>query len=292
MPLNKQTHFVREKFTQILFGNKTIEFMYNQVMKYVFLLTVILFSGCAMQTVESQTKKDEKPIVQTKAKQPVLVELFTSEGCSSCPPADKTLAMLRSEQAYANAEIITLAFHVDYWDRLGWKDEFSSKLFTQRQESYTNALQTDGSYTPQMVVDGRNEFVGSNLAKISLAMNAAPKNEKGKIELESTKETSLKLKISELPTHKESTVFVAIAEDNLFTDVKRGENGGRKLEHDSVVRELKSIGSITSEQNSFEIETQPQFDAKWKRKDLRIVVFVQENTSRKVIAVGQTQVVR
>jgi hypothetical protein len=256
-------------------------------MKYTFLLVVILFSGCAMQTVESQSKKDEKPIVQTKSKQPVLVELFTSEGCSSCPPADKTLAMLRSEQAYANAEIITLAFHVDYWDRLGWKDEFSSKLFTQRQENYTNALQTDGSYTPQMVVDGTNEFVGSNLAKISIAMNAAPKNEKGKIELESTKETSLKLKISELPTHKESTVFVAIAEDNLFTDVKRGENGGRKLEHDSVVRELKSIGSITSEQNSFEIETQPQFDAKWKRKDLRIVVFVQENTSRKVIAVGQ-----
>jgi hypothetical protein len=267
--------------------------MYNQSMKYTFILLVaVLFSGCAMQTVESQTKKDEKPIAQVKNKQPVLVELFTSEGCSSCPPADKALAMLRSEQPYANAEIITLAFHVDYWDRLGWKDDFSSKFFTQRQENYADSLQSDGSYTPQMIVDGRNEFVGSNLAKISLAMNAAPKNEKGKIELDFTKESNLKIKFSELPAHKDASINVAIAEDNLSTDVKRGENGGRKLEHDSVVRELKSIGSITSDQKSFEIETQLEFNAKWKRKDLRIVVFAQENASRKVIAVGQKSVIR
>lgn len=194
---------------------------------------------------------------------------------------------MRKEQAYATAEIITLAFHVDYWNNLGWKDEFSSKFFTQRQENYADVLQTGGSYTPQMVVDGTNEFVGSNLAKISLAMNAAPKNEKGKIELILEKETTLKLKISELPTHEAASINVAIAEDNLSTEVKRGENGGRKLEHDSVVRELKSVGSITSDQKSFDIEIQPQFDAKWKRKDLRIVVFVQENASRKVIAVGQ-----
>jgi hypothetical protein len=258
-------------------------------MKYtLFLLVVTLFSGCAMQTVESQSKKiDEKTVVQAKAKQPVLVELFTSEGCSSCPSADKVLASLRKEQAYANAEIVTLAFHVDYWNYLGWKDEFSSKVFSQRQENYSDALQLNGSYTPQMVVDGTNEFVGSNLAKISLAMNAAPKNEKGQIELNLEKETNLKLKISDLPTHETASVIVAIAEDNLSTEVKRGENGGRKLEHDAVVRELKSVGSITGNQKSFEIETQLQFDAKWKRKDLRIVVFVQENKSRKVIAVGQ-----
>jgi hypothetical protein len=197
------------------------------------------------------------------------------------------LASLRKEQAYANAEIVTLAFHVDYWNYLGWKDEFSSKFFSQRQENYSDALQLNGSYTPQMVVDGTNEFVGSNLAKISLAMNAAPKNEKGQIELNLEKETNLKLKISDLPTHETASVIVAIAEDNLSTEVKRGENGGRKLEHDAVVRELKSVGSITGNQKSFEIETQLQFDAKWKRKDLRIVVFVQENKSRKVIAVGQ-----
>jgi hypothetical protein len=258
-------------------------------MKYAFLLVVILFSGCAMQTVESQIKKnDDKQIVQTKIKQPVLVELFTSEGCSSCPPADKSLAILRSEQAYPNAEIITLAFHVDYWNRLGWKDDFSSELFTKRQENYADALQTGGSYTPQMVVDGRNEFVGSNLAKISLAMNAAPKNEKGKIQLEILENSNLKFNISELPAHEKSTVFVAIAEDNLSTDVKSGENGGRKLEHDSVVRELTAIAAITPEQKGFEMEKKNELNPNWKRKDLRIVVFVQENVSRKVIAVGQT----
>ncbi len=262
-------------------------------MKYLIIfLTFLTFSACSLQTVESQSKQNDKQLVQSKTRQPVLVELFTSEGCSSCPPADKALAILHSEQAYPNAEIITLAFHVDYWNRLGWKDDFSSEFFTQRQETYADALQSGGSYTPQMVVDGRNEFVGSNLAKISLAMNAATKYDKGKITVEMTKETATKISISELPKHEPATVFVAIAEDNLSTNVKSGENGGRKLEHDSVVRELKSIGSITAEQNNFEIETTPQFNAKWKREDLRIVVFVQENSSRKVLAVGQFSDIR
>ncbi|MCU1263294.1 MAG: hypothetical protein JWO80_6179, partial [Bryobacterales bacterium] len=93
---------------------------------------------------------------------PVVVELFTSEGCSSCPPADKLLAEIERAQPVANAQVLVLSEHVDYWNRLGWRDPFSSVQFSQRQSDYSAAFQKDGVYTPQMVVDGRAEFVGSN----------------------------------------------------------------------------------------------------------------------------------
>src|SRR5436190_23170457 len=106
---------------------------------------------------------------------PVLVELFTSEGCSSCPPADTLLTRLAAEKTAGGAEIVTLAFHVDYWDRLGWKDRFSSAAFTERQNRYAAAWNTDRVYTPQAVVDGRVEFIGTdaNRALEALAASAA-----------------------------------------------------------------------------------------------------------------------
>ncbi len=117
-----------------------------------------------------------------KKKPPVLVELFTSEGCSSCPPADRVLIRLEKEQPNKEAEIITLALHVDYWDRLGWKDEFSSPLFSQRQTVYAQRLNLDSTYTPQMIVDGRIQFVGSNLGEAGKAITEAAKSPKANIE--------------------------------------------------------------------------------------------------------------
>jgi hypothetical protein len=258
-------------------------------MKSVILfLACVLFAACSMQKVESQKLiEDQKTKTENQtAKQPVLVELFTSEGCSSCPPADRALAFLEKEQPYPQVEIITLALHVDYWNYLGWKDEFSTRLFTQRQELYAEKLKIDSSYTPQMIVDGKTQFVGSDSGKAAAAITEAAKVQKGKIEIVKNND-KLTVKITDLPVHENSNVFLAFAEDNLVSNVARGENSGKKLEHQSVVRELKSIGTLNPQDKSAEIETILQFNQNWKRENLKIVVFVQENDSRKILGVGR-----
>src|SRR5579862_9025194 len=109
---------------------------------------------------------------------PVLLELFTSEGCSSCPPADRLLETLDQKQPVAAADLIVLSEHVDYWDRLGWKDPYSSSLYTARQQEYTNKYNLDGVYTPQLVVDGRYGLVGSDGREVSSAIQKAIREQK------------------------------------------------------------------------------------------------------------------
>lgn len=240
-----------------------------------------------MQKVESQKlSEDQKPKNENQSKHPVLVELFTSEGCSTCPPADKMLAFLEKQQPATKAEIITLALHVDYWDYLGWKDEFSSPLFSRRQELYGQKFKLDSIYTPQMIVDGETEFVGNEPGKAVETVIKAVKTQKGIVELVRENE-KLKINIKDFPAHAESTVYLAIAEDNLSNRIKRGENAGQKLEHVSVARELKSIGLIDAKTNMFETETALTIQPNWETKNLKIIVFVQENESRKILAVNR-----
>ncbi|MGH9818725.1 MAG: DUF1223 domain-containing protein, partial [Pyrinomonadaceae bacterium] len=121
----------------------------------------MMISNCRPESAASNldVAQESHPPVPALSKQPVLVELFTSEGCSSCPPADRGLTLLEKQQPVNNADAVTLEFHVDYWDGPSWKDAFSSAMFTHRQEDYTTALANGSNYTPQMVVDGRSEFV-------------------------------------------------------------------------------------------------------------------------------------
>lgn len=236
----------------------------------------------AQQTGKTQpdapVKSDKKTLV--------LVELFTSQGCASCPPADVNLARIEKDQPIAEAEIITLSLHVDYWNSLGWKDEYSSPLYSRRQQLYSQALKLDSNYTPQMIVDGRAEFVGSNQEKTIKAIREAAKNQKASVEILQNAD-QLKIKLSDLPAHENATVFLAVAEDNLASNIKRGENSGRKLEYTSVVREMNSVGMLAAEQKTLEMETVLRVQPNWKRENLKIVVFVQENASRKILGVSR-----
>lgn len=220
-----------------------------------------------------------------KRKSSVLVELFTSEGCSSCPPADKNLADL-AKRSNGDVEIITLGMHVDYWNNLGWTDSFSAAKYSQRQSFYSNTFNLNGVYTPQMVVDGRYQFVGGNSDEANKAIEGSIKAAKGNIDL-STAENKLKVNISDLPEHTSANVFLAIAENNLSTDVKRGENSGHVLSHTSVVRELRTIGTVNAADKNYTTETALQIPANWKKENIKLVVFVQVESTSKIIGVNQ-----
>lgn len=264
-------------------------------MREIFIIGLLtVFSGFFACSLQSDTAIADAAQIETQAaetnksknKSPVLVELYTSQGCSSCPPADRILTRLEKEQPNSNAEIITLSLHVDYWNSLGWKDPFSSPLFSRRQDIYGAKFQIGSIYTPQMVVDGQTQFVGNNLEAANKAITENAKNKKATIEL-SDKDSNLKIKISDLAQHANATVFLAIAESNLASNVGRGENSGKRLEHTSVVRELKSIGMLLPEQKDFNAEIAVPLQPNWKKENVKFVVFVQENESRKILGVNR-----
>jgi hypothetical protein len=267
------------------------EISYSSDMQYRFLVGIVFLtifvSACPMQLASDPDRQQQAETV-VNARQPVLVELFTSEGCSSCPPADKNLTFLEKQQPVTKADIITLAFHVDYWDQLGWKDRFSSPLFSQRQNEYTQALKLESSYTPQMIVDGRAEFVGSNSGQASSEILKATENSKARVEI-AVDAGHVKVVISDMPAHKDSTVFAAIAEDGISSRVERGENSGMTLEHVSVVRELKALGSMRASDSKFDGTLDVPANKDWKPENVKVVVFVQENGSRRIIGVDRSK---
>lgn len=168
------------------------------------------------------------------ARAPILVELFTSEGCSSCPPADRLLQQL-------DPQTVVLSEHVDYWDHLGWKDEFSSHAFTQRQEDYVRQLHLEGPYTPEMVVDGTVEFIGSDTARARQEISKAAQRPKAAVRIHKTA-TGLQVDITDAP--HSGTVLLALADNTAQSQVSAGENKGRKLEYVAVVHRLRKLGSV------------------------------------------------
>ena len=253
-------------------------------------LALSVFSGCSIQTAESHSS-EEMPVISidSKTRQPVLVELFTSEGCSSCPSADRQLTLLETQQPVSGAEVITLAFHVDYWDRLGWKDAYSSAKFSERQNQYVQRMKLDSSYTPQMVVDGQAEFVGSNGGRAADAIARAADNPKAAVAIKLAGGNA-EIEILALPTHEAATVYLAVAEDGIVTDVKSGENGGKKLPHISVVRTLDIVGQLVPSDTEFKASVKPSTTGPdWKKEKLKYIVFVQENVSGRVIAIGKVK---
>ncbi len=224
------------------------------------------------------------------ARTPILVELFTSEGCSSCPSADKLLANLASTQPIDGAEIIALEEHVDYWDRIGWKDPFSSAQFTQRQTDYSTHFHLDSVYTPQAVVDGDWEFVGSDKGDAVDAIMEAAARPKFGVQLQVTQEdpaqVHLTVSIDKAPARNDAMhVVLAVTEDDLKVDVNSGENSGRNLVHHGVVRRLVPLGKIRGK-TSFTTQVNVPLDRRWHRKNLRLVAFVQSEMTSRIVGVG------
>jgi hypothetical protein len=227
-------------------------------------IALLLPAGVSGQT--------DKPAPARKA---VLVELFTSEGCSSCPPADEFLGRLRQVKLANGTEILPLGLHVDYWNHQGWVDRFSSSAYTERQRVYTEKLHTAEAYTPQMVVDGATQFNGSDVASARKAIaQAAARPQLADVRITPAAEDKVQVIIAASPKTS-GEVLLALTEDNLMTKVKAGENDKRELHHAAVVRELRVLGRLKN--GAFEAAGVPlKIKQDWKRADMRVVVFVQE----------------
>ena len=220
------------------------------------------------------------PIAEAAGPVPILVELFTSEGCSSCPPADAVLARLVREQPVRDVEIVALSEHVDYWDSLGWRDPYSSPVFTDRQEAYASRVGGGRIYTPQLVVDGRSDVIGSDERAARSAAAAAAAAPHGTISARRQGKT-LHLEAA-LPAHSGADVLVAAVDDPPAARVARGENAGRTLSHVRVVRQLLRVGRTEGSAWSADVE----LDA--RASGLRLVAFVQERASGRVLASGSS----
>ena len=195
---------------------------------------------------------------------PVFVELFTSEGCSSCPPADQLLQQIDSR-------VIVLSEHVDYWNHDGWADPFSSSELTARQQAYSRRFHIDGPYTPEMVVDGAAEFTGSDAARLSRELTAAAQRPKAAVKLERT-DSGVQVKVERAPAN--DAVFLAIADESDESSVSAGENRGRRLRHVAVARGMRKIGKVEQD-GGF----QRQIGMARKTRGQRVIVFVQEGDS-------------
>ncbi|MCH8203935.1 MAG: DUF1223 domain-containing protein [Candidatus Hydrogenedentes bacterium] len=221
-----------------------------------------------------------------RARSGVLVELFTSQGCASCPPADRFLSELKDRDG-----IVAMAWHVDYWDKNGWTDSFSDHAFSERQISYARKFENDRVYTPQMIIDGRAEFNGNDNDRVRAAIENADTRRKATLRLDaeySGENRDLLLTTIRLhripPANSEQTcrVVLAITEDNLKISIARGENRGITLMHDAVVRWARVVGEVHG--GAFEESIHVPIDPAWKRDNLRLVAFAQQGSTRYVLA--------
>lgn len=219
-------------------------------------------------------------VAQSGAQRAVLLELYTSEGCDSCPPADRRLSQFKG-RADTAGRLVPLAFHVDYWDRLGWVDRFGSAQYTRRQQAMAGLAGSRLVYTPQFLRNGRDwRSAGSPLdgagenrpgAGIVLELGGNPSGPwliGGEVRLAATGAAS--------------EVWLALYENNLESQVRAGENSGKTLRHDYVVRRL--IGPLMPDPDGrLSLRQQIALDAGWKRADLGVVVFVQDKASGEIL---------
>jgi hypothetical protein len=225
---------------------------------------------------------------------PVLLELFTSEGCSDCPPADHLLTQLVENQPVPGAHIIALEEHVGYWNNpKHWVDPFSTLASTNRQYSYAMTFNDDSPYTPEMVVNGGVHFVGSDADAANKAIRDAETSQIANVELSivalNDGNATIQVSIQNAPAllaGKKVVVLLAVTEGNLISHVTGGENRGTTLAHTSVTRSLNFIGYLsTSGDNIF--NTTIPIDAHWSKHSLNAVAFIQDTSSKLIYGAAE-----
>jgi len=226
---------------------------------------------------------------------PVIVELFTSEGCSSCPPADNLLARLERTQPVPGARVIALEEHVDYWNQLGWIDPFSAPQYRARQNDYALMFHVDSVYTPQMVVNGLAAFVGDDANRAYQEIGNAAQAQSTAVDLKvqgnardpELMDLSVRLSNPKSAKLQDANVYLAVTEGELSSSVSRGENSGRLLRHAPVVRSFGVIARMDPRgANSGQIISTLHLPREWRRENLRAVVFVQERESFRITGAG------
>lgn len=256
----------------------------------VLTVVVVCVSGIA---VTLAARSAMAPLEPTRPRVPVLVELFTSEGCSSCPSADTLLRQLDARQPVDGAEIVVLSEHVDYWNRLGWTDPFSSPAFTARQEAYSSALRAQGLYTPQAVIDGGAEVIGNDQPALVAAVRSAAALAKTALKVHVVPVGDERLRVAvtsgvPLPAGP-ATVVLALAQTDLVVKVPRGENAHKTLRHTGVVR-LLAQSDVTGGGTLAPISFDVALDSAWPRDALRVVAFAHTGRQGRVVAIGTAAV--
>ena len=267
----------------------------KRLLEGITLISILLVSALALVRPQAKASSGTPETTRT----PVVVELFTSEGCSSCPPADALLARLDGAQLNGNVLLIALEEHVDYWNDLGWTDPFSSRDWTSRQHVYAGVLGNRNPYTPQMVVDGTVEFLGSHPQKARQAILEAAGKPKVPVILEQrsasiidTSDFSVRVgKLQGTAKHDAAEVWLAITETGLHSAVTRGENAGEELRHAAVVRTMRKIGEAKGDgETSFAGDTSVPLLKEWKRENLKAVLLVQEKKSRRILGAAEIHI--
>jgi hypothetical protein len=252
----------------------------------------VILAGSALAGFRAQVVKNMSAANGSE----VVVELFTSEGCSSCPPADALLARLSEQLNAGNAQVIALEEHVDYWDDLGWRDPFSSHDSTARQYAYAGVLGNGNPYTPQMVVDGSLEFSGGREQKARQSIAEAAAQKKATVTLSQGTSNkpgteSFLVQVGRLSPSARggmAEVWLAITETGLHSAVTRGENAGHELKHAAIVRTMRKIGEAKADTDtSFSGNATVPLGKEWKRENLKAVVFVQEKKSLRILGAAE-----
>jgi hypothetical protein len=256
--------------------------MRNDIMKNLALTCVVAFGLLGVLPAPYAASGVPAPAAASEAHAPVLVELFTSEGCSDCPPADALLAALDREQPVKGAQAIVLSEHVTYWDHLGWHDPYSSDLFTQRQQDYGERFGLPSVYTPEMVVNGSAEFVGSDATEAQRAIEKASHADPVTLQISELAATpaGVRFHLRSGRITKDSNVIAVVALDSASSSVRAGENSGRVLHHVAVARNVRRVAELEQGKPLDQTFALPLNSG--GVHDLRLVVFVQEKISGKI----------